>query len=139
MAKLAKVEGQVAVKDGTGMSLEFYEEEFILDDAVKTAEQARSMIKKGLISERLRRTVQNFKRVRTCQIIEFTNTNQQAEQSDMDKLFLRAAELNCVPENIDNYKRPDYKQKALERAISLAEERLKGERPDNVQDLGYVD
>jgi len=30
MSKLAKVEGEVVVKDGTGQSIEFYEEEFIL-------------------------------------------------------------------------------------------------------------
>lgn len=139
MSKLAKVEGEVVVKDGTGQAVEFYEEEFILDDAVRDTNQARSIIKKGLISERLRRKVQNFKRVRTCQVIEFTTTDEVAEQSDMDKLFLKATELNCVPENIDNYKRPDYKQKALERAIENAEKRKASEKPDSVQDLGYVD
>jgi hypothetical protein len=138
MAKLAKVEGEVVTKDGTGQAIEFYEQEFILDDAVKTAEQARSIVKKGLITERLRRTVQNFKRVRTCQIIEFTNTDAVPEQSDMDRLFLKATELNCVPENIDNYKRPDFKQRALEKAIALAEERLVKAKPDPMKDMGYV-
>ncbi len=139
MAKLARVEGEVVTKDGSGLAIEFYEQEFILDDAVKTASQARSVIKKGLIAERLRRTIQGFKRVRTCQVIEFTDTNEKPEQSDMDKLFLRATELACVPENIENYKRPDYKQKALERSIALAEERIAKAKPDVVQDLGYVD
>jgi hypothetical protein len=138
MAKLAKVEGEVVVKDGTGQSLEFYEESFVLDDAVKNTNQARSIIKKGLISERLRRVVKGYKRVRTCQIVEFTNTDQVAEQSDMDKLFLEATELGCVPENIDNYKRPDFKQKALEKAIAGAKARAKAQRPDAMQDLGEV-
>lgn len=137
MAKLARVDGQVVVRDGTGMALEFYEEEFILDDAVQSAAQARALIKKGLISERLRKTVKGYKRVRTCQVIEFTNTNAVAEQSEMDKLFLEATELNCVPENIDNYKRPDYKEKALRSAIEQAKKRKV--KPDPMQDLGEVD
>ncbi len=139
MSKLARVEGEVVVKDGTGQALEFYEAEFVLDDAVQTANQARSLIKKGLISEHLRRNVKNYKRVRTCQIVEFTTTDKVAEQSDMDKLFLEATELGCVPENIDNYKRPDYKQKALERAIANHKDRAAKAKPDNVQDLGYVE
>jgi hypothetical protein len=139
MSKLAKVEGEVIVKDGTGHAIEFYEQSFILDDAVKTAAQARLLIKKGLITERLRKSVTNFKRVRTCQVVEFTSSDAPAEQSDMDKLFLRATELNCVPENIDNYKRPDFKEKALQKAIALAEDRIAKSKPDAVQDLGYVD
>jgi hypothetical protein len=137
MSKLAVVEGEVVVKDGSGHAQEFYTEEFVLDDAVKTAAQARVLIKKGLITERLRRTVKNFKRVRTCQIVEFTGTDKVAEQSELDKLFLLATELNCVPENIDNYKRPDYKQKALERAIENARNRRVVE--DKMKDEGYVD
>lgn len=137
MAKLARVDGQVVVRDGTGMALEFYEEEFILDDAVQSAAQARALIKKGLISERLRKTVKGYKRVRTCQVIEFTNTTAKAEQSEMDKLFLEATELNCVPENIDNYKRPDYKEKALRSAIEQAKKRKV--KPDPMQDLGEVE
>jgi hypothetical protein len=139
MGKLAKVEGEVVVKDGTGTSVEFYESQFVLDDAVQNAAQARAIIKKGLISERLRREVQGYKRVRTCQIVEFTSTDDKPEQSDMDRLLIRATELNCVPENIDNYKRPDFKQRALEKAIEKAEERAKSVKPDAVQDLGYVD
>jgi len=108
-------------------------------DAVQNANQARSLVRKGLISERLRKKVHGFKRVRTCQIIEFTVTDETAEQSDMDKLFLEATELGCVPENIDNYKRPDYKMKALERAIENHKARAKAQKPDAMQDMGYVD
>lgn len=138
MSKLAKVEGEVVVKDGTGSSIEFYEQEFILSDEVHSVNQARSLIKKGLITERLRREIQGFKRVRTCQIIEFTSSNAPAEQSEMDKLFLRATELGCVPENIDNYKRSDFKAKALEKAIKLAEDRISKTKPDPMVDLGEV-
>ena len=139
MSKLARVEGEVVVKDGTGQSLEFYEAEFVLSDAVQTANQARSLIRKGLISEHLRREVKGYKRVRTCQVVEFTTTNKVAEQSEMDKLFLEATELGCVPENIDNYKRPDYKQKALERAIENHKSRVAKVKPDVMQDLGDVE
>ena len=138
MPKLAKVEGEVIVKDGTGQAIEYYEAEFVLDDAVKTGPQARSVIRKGLISERLRKTVQNFRRVRTMQLVSFDRTDAPAEQSELDRLLLRASEMDCIPENIDNYKRPDYKAKALEKAIELAERRAKTAKPDSVKDLGEV-
>jgi hypothetical protein len=137
MAKKAMVEGEVVLKDGNTTDIHFYEEEFILDDAVKTLAQARSIIQGGLINERLRRNMPNFRRVRTCQVIEFGETTEKPEASDLDKLLIEATELGCMPENIDNYKRPDYKIKALERAVQKAKERKA--KPDNVQDLGYVD
>lgn len=140
MPKKAVCEGEVVVKDGSRSSIEFYTEEFVLDDAVKNLEQARSMIQSGLISERLRRTVENYRRVRTCQVISFTETKDKAEHSELDKLLLKATELNCIPENIESYKRPDYKAKALEKAIERALERNeKQKKSENVQDLGYVD
>lgn len=139
MPNKATVEGEVIVRDGTGNSIEFYTEEFIVDDAVRTAGQARSIIKKGFITDRLRKTVEGFKRVRTCQVVEFQKTSDKPENSELDQLLLKAAELECIPENIDNYKRPDYKQKALERAIAKAEERKAKAKPDAMKDLGEVD
>ena len=139
MAKKAVCEGEVVVKDGSRSSIDFYTEEFILDDEVKSLEQARSMIQSGLISERLRKTVENYRRVRTCQIVSFTETKEKPEHSELDKLLLKATELNCIPENIESYKRPDFKAKALEKAIDRALERQAKQGKDNVQDLGYVD
>ena len=47
---------------------------------------------------------------------------------------MRAVELGCVPENIDNYRRPDYKAKALEKAIERAEKRKANQK--NKSELG---
>lgn len=123
MSKKVVVEGEVIIKDGSYAISEFYTEEFILDDAVKTAAQARSMIQSGLIAERLRRKTTNFRRVRTCQVIEFADASEKVENSDLDKALLRATELSCVPDNIENYRRPDFKLKALLNAIKAAEDR----------------
>jgi len=43
-----------------------------------------------------------------------------------------------VPENIDNYKRPDYKLVALQKAIDNYEKRKKEQKPDNVTNKGVV-
>lgn len=116
------VEGDLVAKDGTGRMLEFYEESFILDFNDKN--KALSLIKKGLITERLRKR-DGFKSVRTCGIVSIEETNSLVAFDDLAKLMMKAIELNCVPENIDNYKRPDYKEKALQKAIALAEKRNK--------------
>ena len=141
MPKKVKVEGQFKYKDGLSVGIGFYEEEFILDDGVKTKEQARSLIQNALITERLRKTAENFKGCRTCNVVEFKDTVEQPEFSELDKMMLKAMELGCVPENIDNYRRPDYKLKALQQAIenhnSIAAARKK--KKDDVQDEGYVD
>ncbi len=138
MAKKAICEGEVVVKDGTHSAIEFYTAEFVLDDSVETLAQARSMIQAGLITERLRREVSNFKRVRTCDVIEFTKTNESPEHGELDKLLLKATELGCMPENIESYKKPEAKAKALQKAVDRALER-NGKAKDNVTDLGYVD
>lgn len=135
----AKVEGELVTRDHNGNSIEFYEEEFVLDDSVKTKEQAHVIIKKALLDDRLRRQHKGYKRFRTAQIVDFGKTDEKAEQSDIDKLLIRATELNCIPENLNNYKRPDHKQRALEKAIEKALERKVKPDPDNVEDHGYVD
>lgn len=137
MAKKAICEGEVVVRDGTNSAIEFYTEEFVLDDAVKNLEQARSMIQAGLIADRLRKNLANYRRVRTCQVTSFEVTKDKAEHSELDKLLLKATELGCMPENIESYKRPDFKAKALEKAIERHLERK--EKKDPMQDQGYVD
>ena len=138
MDNLVKVEGDLRIKDGSGMMIDFYEEEFILSDAIKNKEQALSLIRKGLITERLSRKVAGFKSVRTCQVISIEPTTEKAEQSDLEIILLKAIELGCVPENIDNYKRPDHKLKALQKAVELAIVRAQRTQKDNVQDMGVV-
>jgi len=139
MGKLVKASGQWVAKDGTGHAICYYDEEFVMDDAVQTLEQARSILHAGLLTQRMQSKAdeyQNFKRWRTCEVVGFDAVKEKAEFSELDKLMLRATELQCVPENIDNYRRPDYKAKALATAIAGAEERQKKAKPDAMQDLG---
>lgn len=139
MSKLAVVEGEVLVKEGNTTNIEFYEETFVLDDAVQTLEEARRLIKKALIADKLQRTVKNFKRVRTCQVIELKNTDEKPESSELDQLMLKAVEMECVPENISSYKRTDYKIKALQKAIEQKEAKAEKKAvQSNETDLGIV-
>lgn len=141
MSKKAYVEGEVLVKDGNTTNIEFYEEEFILDECVKDIAEARRVIKKALIQDRLQKKVSNFKRVRTCQVVKFEQSVEKSETSDLDKIMYEAIELDCVPENITNYKRTDYKIKALEQAVANKKAKLAGIKPTkgNETDLGYVE
>lgn len=137
MNNLVKVEGEVIVKDGTGSMIEFYEEEFVLEIGLTKSEYL-SLIRKGLIAERLRKR-DGYKRIRTCQIVSIDSTdNAKDETTDLTKAMLRAVELNCIPANLDNYKRADYKLKAILKAIDLAEKKAKAPKKDIVQDMGYV-
>jgi len=137
MSYLIKVEGELVVKDGAGRMIEFYEEDFILDISDKN--KARSLIRKGLITERLQKKTHGFKSVRTCQVISIEPTEEKSEVSDLTTAMLKAIELGCVPENIDNYKRQDYKLKAVQKAIENFEQRKKAKKPDNVTNEGVVD
>ena len=135
MSKRVLTEGELIVKDGTGSAIEFYTEEFILDDSVQNAAEARCIIQNGLLKAKLQQQTDkypNFKNWRTCQVIAFEQADDKPEASELDQLLLRAVQLNCMPENIDNYKRPDYKIQALKRAVEQAEKRpIKQEDQDN--------
>ena len=139
MSKRVVVEGEIVVRDGHNSSQEFFENEvFLLDDAVTTKQQAMSILKKGLLPERFRKR-DGFKRVREFYIVEFSESSDKPESGDLDKLLIRATELNCMPENLGNYKRPDHKIKALEKAIANAEARKEKNEHKNERDLGYID
>lgn len=140
MAKKAVAEGEYLERNPTGgFDLVPYTEEFLLDNSIESKEQARQIIKRGLIIDRLSKQT-NFKRVRTCQVISFEDSAEQPTNSELDQLLTRAAQLECIPVNINNYRRPDYKIKALKDAIEKAEERAKApKKKSNVEDQGYVD
>ena len=140
MSKKAVAEGEYTERNASGsLDIVPYSEEFLLDDSISSLSQARQVIKRGLITERLSKQ-KNFKRVRTCQVISFEDSAEKAENGELDQLLTRAAQLECIPVNINNYRRPDYKIKALQDAIAKAEERAKApKKKSNVEDQGYVD
>lgn len=146
MPKKVLIEGDVVLRDGSRLDLEPFEAEFILsDEAFKESRDhigtARIIVKKGLIKEYLRKKYKNFKNCRNVQVVELKDTEEKAETSELENLLIKATKLDCIPENIENYRRKDHKAKALERAIESAEKRAKNKKKkkDNVEDLGYVD
>lgn len=144
MTKKVKVEGQLVTRASHGgKDIEFFEEVFIID-GVKDIPEARMLIQRGLIQPRLERKIKNFHRVRKCDVVSIEDVDENAEDGEVSKLMLKALELNCVPLNINNYKRPDHKEKALKQAIEEAEKRLrklekKSKKVDSVEDHGYID
>ncbi len=140
MSKKAVAEGEYLERNASGtLDIVPYSEEFLLDDGIEDLHQARQIIKRGLIIDRLSKQ-KNFKRVRTCQVISFENSAEKAENSELDRALTRAAQLECIPVNINNYRRPDYKLKALKDAIEKAEIRLAApKKKSNVEDMGMVD
>lgn len=145
MGVKAKAEGELVVKSGSAAEIIFYEEDVILSDEVKSEGEARRLLKGGLIDDILRKKYDNFKRTRTCQVVEITEVKEKPENDELQLLLIEATKLDCVPENIENYKRPDYKVKALEKAIARAKERMEKQKKKefkenaHIQNKGYVD
>lgn len=140
MSKKALVEGEYLERNASGtLDIVPFSAEFYLDDSVVDRHQARQIIKRGLLTDRLSKE-KNFKRVRTCQVVSFDDSVEDAENSDLDQLLTQAAQLDCIPVNINNYKRPDYKIKALRDAVEKAKARLaQPKKKENFEDQGYVD
>lgn len=146
MGMLAKVEGELYVRtDAKTINIEFYEEEFILDNTIKDIGEARSIIRKGLLNERLRKKVKNYKKFRTCQVVSLEKTNEESKTGEMEKKLLEATKLGCVPVNLDSYLSEGGKEKALEKAIEVKKQRAKADKKKqkrakvDVEDLGIVD
>ena len=123
MSKLATCEGEVVTVDGKRSTVNYYSEEFVMSDKVETASQARSMLQAGLISERLREKVVGFRRVRTCQVVSFEDTDLAAASGEFDEVLLEATELGCVPEGFERYGTTESKVRALRTAIVRHKER----------------
>ena len=125
MAKLAKCEGQLVVKRAGGLENEYFEAEFVLSDNVKDVAQARSIIQAGMLHEKLLKEVPQYKNWRECQVISLEDTKEQATTSELEELLLKCSEAGCVPENLSSYGTDKSKVKALQKAITRHEERLK--------------
>ena len=141
MGKKAIVkDGQVVIRNNNSLEVQFFDAEFVLDDNVKSIGEARIIVQKALLEPYLKGKFPNYKRWRECPVVDLIDTEEVAEQSEIEQLIIEANALGCVPENISNYKRQDYKAKALEKAIAKAKERnAKKKQKENVQDMGYVD
>lgn len=140
MAKLVKVEGEYLSRtEAKTTVLKLYEEEFVLDDVESKAE-ARSMLKNGLIAERLKKN-EGFKRLRTYDVVTFKDTDKKPDQSDFEKLLVKATKAKCLPEGLDNYASEKGKIKSLERALETNQRRKETKKAtkSNVKDLGAVD
>ena len=138
MSNLVKVEGEAYLLEDGVAGIEFYEEEFIVDSSVDSVGKARSLLRKAFITERLRKKLSGFNRVKTMQVVEFEPTDKKAKQSDLDKKLLQAIELSCVPENLELRKTDEAKVRALDTAITTAKARKEKKRK-TVIDQGFID
>lgn len=138
MVMTVKVEGEVRVRDGSNLTTEFYEREFDIDD-VENEGIARSVVRKALLGEDLRRTVRGFKSIRTMRVVDLSQKKgKKTEVTKLERLMAEAIKEDAVPDGLDQYGSADSKVAALER--SLAKKRSPFRRPDDgVEDLGYID
>ncbi len=142
MTNKAIIEGEVILRDGRGSECAFYELEIDIPDTITTTDKARMYITRGgVASDLLKKEYNNFKSVRTCQVLTVTTGEAGKELTELEALTLEAVELGCVPENLDNYKRKDYKAKALQKAIDSHKARAEKakKKKSNVVDEGFVD
>lgn len=124
MGKLALVEGEVVTVDGGRATIDWYTEEFVLDGSIDSIPLARSVLQAGLVSERLRVKLKNFRRVRTCQVVELTDTDRKPEDGGLDTLLLKATQYGCVPEHFERYATKESRVRALKTAIERHESRV---------------
>lgn len=128
MAKLAKCEGQLVIKNAGGTENEYFECEFLLSDKVENIAQARSIIQAGLLHEKLLKEVPKYKNWRECQVVSLEDSDQKAETSEIEMLLLKCTEAGCVPENLSSYASEPSKIKALTKALERHEKRVSAER-----------
>ena len=148
MVQVVKVEGEVRVKDGSGMSSQYYEREFELGDEISEVSVARSIIRKALIVEDLRKTVSGFKSVRTMQVVSMSKRGGKKEGSTkLEQLVSEATKLSAMPDNLDQYDTVRAKEEAIERSVakkkqvdkSVKNNKSTGVAGSTVEDLGYID
>jgi cell division protein FtsX len=124
MSKLVKVEGDVAIDNGVGVFIDTYEAEFILDDNINEIGIARSLIRKSMITPKLKKEITGFKHVRTMQVVSMEDTKEQAQENgEFQTLMLEAIELVCVPENLELRASEEAKIKTLKDAIRMKKAR----------------
>lgn len=128
MAKLAKCEGLMGLKEAGGYVTEIYEEEFLLSDSVENLAQARSIIQNGLIKERLKKKYPKFYDWRECQVVSLETTDAKVETGELEQLLLKCSEAGCVPENLSSYASDKSKTKALQKALDNHEKRIASQR-----------
>jgi hypothetical protein len=140
--RIVTAEGQVILLLGKQKVIEYYEEEFVFP-ADMPLSTARQTLHNQLMTERLRKTYDNFIRWRTCQVSEGAETDKEVEDAEVVSLLVEAAELGCVPESLDRYGKPESKAKALKESIKSAKERkaatTRKRKKDAEDDGEYVD
>jgi len=142
--KKVKVEGEVVIKDHGSQYIDFYEREFELDDAVTDEGIARSVIRKTMIGNELRKSVPGYKRVRTMQVVGFEATAEKKQGGHLERVAVEAVKAGVMPENLDMYRDDAGKVRAIEGALEKAKARkgvkAKGTVADpEVVDEGYID
>jgi len=113
------------VISGKLAQIDEYEEVFELTEG--RVPEARAIIQNsGILDERLRKTKKNYRRWRTCQVIDVEGTTKEAtkEETKLHELLVEATKKGCLPATFKRLKRPESKIKALEKAIKNKAKRV---------------
>lgn len=121
----------------------FFTETFILGPEVKDIPQARVIIQNGLLTPKMQssKDYPNFSRWRTAQVIEFEDSSEMPENSELNNLLMEATNMDAIPDRLDSYKTPEAKSRVLTQAIQN-EKKRRGRKPKGeveVIDQGFVD
>lgn len=140
MVQIVKVEGEARVRDGSNLTTEFYEREFEIND-MKSEGEIRSLVRKALIVDELKKTIKGFKSVRTMEIVDIKKKEGKKEDTTrLEDLMAEAMKLEAVPDNLDQYGSTKSKEEALERSIAKKKKADKApKKKEQVEDLGYID
>ena len=129
MTKTVIVSGDMILKDGKDTYLEDFEETFTISD-VETESEARCLIKNAFIVDRLKEKTPLFRSVHTMRIDSMEASKERKPEDELETAMLEATRLGCIPENIANYRRKDFKFTALKRAISAKKAQIEKDRKE---------
>lgn len=114
------------VISGKLAQIDEYEEVFELSEG--RVPEARAIIQNsGMLDERLRKNKKNYRRWRTCQVIDIEGTTTEAtkETTKLHELLVKATKMGCIPSTFKRLKNPKTKIKHLEEAIENKVKRVK--------------
>ena len=114
------------VISGKLAQIDEYEEVFELTEG--RVPEARAIIQNsGILDERLRKTKKNYRRWRTCQVIDVQGTTKEAtkEKTELHELLVKATEMGCIPATFKRLKVDKTKIKHLKEAIENKAKRVK--------------
>lgn len=148
MVKKVEVSGDMIVGDSRSKWVKPYSLEIEVPDGLENDGVIRSLARKVIVPDLLRKQEEMFRRIRTLQIDSVKDVKEakgsEKKFSELEEKMAEAANKGCVPDNLESYGSDKTKLEALGRAIDKADKEKAGKSRKKQggvteQDEGYID